>query len=408
MKFVDEVSIRVKAGDGGNGCMSFRREKFIENGGPNGGDGGDGGSVYMVADENLNTLVDYRYTRHHEAQRGANGGSTDCTGKKGEDLFLRVPVGTTVIDASTQEVIGDLVTPGQKLMVAQGGWHGLGNTRFKSSTNRAPRQTTPGKPGDQRDLKMEMKVLADVGLLGLPNAGKSTFIRSVSAAKPKVADYPFTTLVPNLGVVSVDRWKSFVIADIPGLIEGASEGAGLGIRFLKHLARTRVLLHLVDIAPLDESSPADAAEVIVNELTRFSPSLAERERWLVLNKSDMVMDDERDERVQEVIDRLEWEGPVYVISAISKQGTDKLSHDLMRYLEDRADRLANDPAYAEELADLDQRIEDEARAQLQALDDARTLRRTGVKSVHDIGDDDGWDDDFEDDEDGPEIIYVRD
>jgi len=209
-------------------------------------------------------------------------------------------------------------------------------------------------------------------------------------------------------VVSVDRWKSFVIADIPGLIEGASDGAGLGIRFLKHLARTRVLLHLVDIAPLDESSPADAAEVIVNELTRFSPSLAERERWLVLNKSDMVMDDERDERVQEVIDRLEWEGPVYVISAISKQGTDKLSHDLMRYLEDRADRLANDPAYAAELADLDQRIEDEARAQLQALDDARTLRRTGVKSVHDIGDDDAWDDDFEDDEDGPEIIYVRD
>ncbi|WP_455922129.1 Obg family GTPase CgtA [Pseudomonas putida] len=407
MKFVDEVSIRVKAGDGGNGCMSFRREKFIENGGPNGGDGGDGGSIYMIADENLNTLVDYRYTRHFDAERGSNGGSTDCTGKKGEDLELRVPVGTTVIDAATQEIIGDLVKAGQRLLVAHGGWHGLGNTRFKSSTNRAPRQTTPGKPGEQRDLKLEMKVLADVGLLGLPNAGKSTFIRSVSAAKPKVADYPFTTLVPNLGVVSVDRWKSFVIADIPGLIEGASDGAGLGIRFLKHLARTRVLLHLVDMAPLDETNPADAAEVIVNELTKFSPSLVERERWLVLNKCDQILEEEHEARVKEIVDRLEWEGPVYVISAIAKEGTERLTRDLMRYMEDRADRLANDPAYAAELRDLDQRIEDEARAQLQALDDARTLRRTGVKSVHDIGEDDGfWDE--EDAEDGPEIIYVRD
>jgi GTP-binding protein len=405
MKFVDEVSIRVKAGDGGNGCMSFRREKFIENGGPNGGDGGDGGSVYMVADENLNTLVDYRYTRHFDAQRGENGGSTDCTGAKGEDLVLRVPVGTTVIDAGTQEVIGDLVKAGQRLMVAQGGWHGLGNTRFKSSTNRAPRQTTPGKPGDQRDLKLEMKVLADVGLLGLPNAGKSTFIRSVSAAKPKVADYPFTTLVPNLGVVSVDRWKSFVIADIPGLIEGASDGAGLGIRFLKHLARTRLLLHLVDMAPFDGTSAADAAEVIVNELVKFSPSLAERDRWLVLNKCDNLLEEEHDAAVKEVVDRLEWEGPVYVISALAKEGTERLSRDIMRYLELRAERLAEDPAFAEEAAELDQRIEDEARAQLQALDDQRALRRSGVKSVHDIGDDDDWD---EEDEDGPEIIYVRD
>lgn len=408
MKFVDEVSIRVKAGDGGNGCMSFRREKFIENGGPNGGDGGDGGSIYMVADENLNTLVDYRYTRHFDAERGSNGGSTDCTGKKGEDLILRVPVGTTVIDSATQEVIGDLTKAGQKLMVVQGGWHGLGNTRFKSSTNRAPRQTTPGKPGEQRDLKLEMKVLADVGLLGLPNAGKSTLIRAVSAAKPKVADYPFTTLVPNLGVVSVDRWKSFVVADIPGLIEGASDGAGLGIRFLKHLARTRLLLHLVDMAPLDETSPADAAEVIVNELVKFSPALAERDRWLVLNKCDQILDEEHDERVKEIVDRLQWEGPVYVISAISKLGTEKLSQDIMRYLEDRLDRLANDPVYREQLAELDQNIEDEARAQLQALDDQRALRRSGVKSVHDIGDDSDsfWDE--EDAEDGPEIIYVRD
>lgn len=407
MKFVDEVSIRVKAGDGGNGCMSFRREKFIENGGPNGGDGGDGGSIFMVADVNLNTLVDYRYTRHFDAERGSNGGSADCTGRKGEELVLRVPVGTTIIDATTQEIIGDLTKDGQRLMVAQGGWHGLGNTRFKSSTNRAPRQTTPGKPGDQRDLKLELKVLADVGLLGLPNAGKSTFIRSVSAAKPKVADYPFTTLVPNLGVVSVDRWKSFVVADIPGLIEGASDGAGLGIRFLKHLARTRLLLHLVDMAPLDESSAPDAAEVIVNELEKFSPSLAERDRWLVLNKCDQILEEEQEARKQEIVDRLEWNGPVYVISAIAKEGTEQLTRDIMRYLEERSQRIAEEPGYAEELAELDQRIEDEARAQLQALDDQRALRRSGVKSVHDIGDDD-WDEEDVDDEDGPEIIYVRD
>ncbi|MDU8545906.1 Obg family GTPase CgtA [Pseudomonas syringae group sp. J248-6] len=407
MKFVDEVSIRVKAGDGGNGCMSFRREKFIENGGPNGGDGGDGGSIFMVADVNLNTLVDYRYTRHFDAERGSNGGSADCTGRKGEELVLRVPVGTTIIDATTQEIIGDLTKDGQRLMVAQGGWHGLGNTRFKSSTNRAPRQTTPGKPGDQRDLKLELKVLADVGLLGLPNAGKSTFIRSVSAAKPKVADYPFTTLVPNLGVVSVDRWKSFVVADIPGLIEGASDGAGLGIRFLKHLARTRLLLHLVDMAPLDESSAPDAAEVIVNELEKFSPSLTERDRWLVLNKCDQILEEEQEARKQEIVDRLEWTGPVYVISAIAKEGTEQLTRDIMRYLEERSQRIAEEPGYAEELAELDQRIEDEARAQLQALDDQRALRRSGVKSVHDIGDDD-WDEEDVDDEDGPEIIYVRD
>ncbi|MDY7566531.1 Obg family GTPase CgtA [Pseudomonas sp. RTC3] len=407
MKFVDEVSIRVKAGDGGNGCMSFRREKFIENGGPNGGDGGDGGSIYMIADENLNTLVDYRYTRHFDAERGSNGGSADCTGKKGEEMVLRVPVGTTVIDAATQEIIGDLTKAGQRLLVASGGWHGLGNTRFKSSTNRAPRQTTPGKFGDQRDLKLELKVLADVGLLGLPNAGKSTFIRSVSAAKPKVADYPFTTLIPNLGVVSVDRWKSFVVADIPGLIEGASDGAGLGIRFLKHLARTRLLLHLVDMAPLDDTSAPDAAEVIVNELIKFSPSLAERDRWLVLNKCDQILEEEHEERVKEIVDRLEWTGPVYVISAISKQGTEQLSRDIMRYLEERNLRIAEDPAFARELAELDQNIEDEARAQLQALDDQRALRRSGVKSVHDA-EEDVWGDDEEDDEDGPEIIYVRD
>ena len=407
MKFVDEVSIHVKAGDGGNGMMSFRREKFIEKGGPNGGDGGDGGSIYMEANENLNTLVDYRYTRRFSAPNGEKGGSTDCTGAKGEDLILPVPVGTTVIDAATQEVIGDLVKPGQRLLVAYGGWHGLGNARFKSSTNRAPRQTTLGKPGEARDLKLELKVLADVGLLGLPNAGKSTFIRAVSAAKPKVADYPFTTLVPNLGVVSVGRYKSFVVADIPGLIEGASEGAGLGIRFLKHLARTRLLLHLVDMAPLDQSDPAVAAETIIHELSKFSPALADRDRWLVLNKADQLLDDEREERLQDVIKRLNWTGPVFVISALEREGTEALSQEIMRYLDERTLRMAEEPEYAEALAELDQRIEDEARARLQALDDRRALRRAGLRSVDDVGDDD-WDDDFEDDEDGPEIIYVRD
>lgn len=405
MKFVDEVSIFVKAGDGGNGMMSFRREKFIEKGGPNGGDGGDGGSVYLEADENLNTLVDYRYTRRFMAQNGEKGGSTDCTGAKGEDLVLPVPVGTTVIDAGTQEIIGDLTKPGQRLLVAQGGWHGLGNTRFKSSTNRAPRQTTPGKPGEARDLKLELKVLADVGLLGLPNAGKSTFIRAVSAAKPKVADYPFTTLVPNLGVVSVGRYKSFVVADIPGLIEGASEGAGLGIRFLKHLARTRLLLHLVDMAPLDESDPAEAAETIIHELEKFSPALTERERWLVLNKADQLLDEEREGRLRAVIERLDWKGPVYVISALEREGTEALCQDIMRYLDERTLRIADEPEYAEALAELDQRIEDEARARLQALDDQRALRRAGLKSADVLEDEDDFDD--EDDGDGPEIFYVH-
>lgn len=405
MKFVDEVSIFVKAGDGGNGMMAFRREKFIEKGGPNGGDGGDGGSVFLEADENLNTLVDYRYTRRFQAQNGAKGGSTECTGAKGEDLILPVPVGTTVIDAATQDVIGDLTKPGQRLLVAQGGWHGLGNTRFKSSTNRAPRQTTPGKPGDARDLKLELKVLADVGLLGLPNAGKSTFIRSVSAAKPKVADYPFTTLIPNLGVVSVGRYKSFVIADIPGLIEGASEGAGLGIRFLKHLARTRLLLHLVDMAPLDDSDPADAAEVILHELEKFSPALMQRDRWLVLNKADQLLEEDRDACVQRVVERLEWTGPVFVISALEREGTEQLSQAIMRYLDERTVRIAEEPAYAEALAELDQQIEDEARARLQELDDQRALRRAGVKAADDLDDDDFDDDD--DGEDGAEIFYVR-
>jgi len=401
MKFVDEVAITVKAGDGGNGCMSFRREKFIPKGGPDGGDGGDGGSIFLEADVNLNTLVDYRYTRRFNAKRGENGRGSDCTGAKGEDMVLPVPVGTTVIDAGTQEIIGDLTEPGQRLLVAQGGFHGLGNTRFKSSVNRAPRQTTQGSLGDLRDLKLELKVLADVGLLGLPNAGKSTFIRSVSAAKPKVADYPFTTMVPNLGVVDVGQLRSFVIADIPGVIAGAADGAGLGTRFLKHLSRTRLLLHLVDMAPLDQSDPVEAVEAILHELGKFSPSLALRERWLVLNKCDQLLEDEQQAILDDVVERLEWEGPVYVISASERQGTAELAKDVMNWLDEREHRLIEDEEYAEAMAELDQRIEDEARAHIQELDDRRALRKQG------IGADDLDDDDDEDDEDGPEIIYVR-
>ncbi|MBL4834870.1 MAG: Obg family GTPase CgtA [Pseudomonas sp.] len=401
MKFVDEVSITVKAGDGGNGCMSFRREKFIPKGGPDGGDGGDGGSIYLVAAENCNTLVDYRYTRRFNAQRGENGRGKDCSGAKGEDMVLEVPIGTTVIDAGTQEIIGDLTEAGQRLLVAQGGFHGLGNTRYKSSVNRAPRQTSQGSLGDQRDLKLELKVLADVGLLGLPNAGKSTFIRSVSAAKPKVADYPFTTMVPNLGVVDVGQLRSFVIADIPGVIAGAAEGAGLGTRFLKHLSRTHLLLHLVDMVPPDDSDPVEAIETIIHELGKFSPALTLRERWLVLNKCDQLMEDEQQALLDDVVERLEWEGPVYVISASERQGTDELAKDVMNWLDERTLRMQDDEEYAAEVRALDQQIEDEARAHIQALDDRKALRKQGLLS------DDDEEDDEDDDEDGPEVFYVH-
>ena len=333
MKFVDEATIRVQAGKGGNGCVSFRREKYIPFGGPNGGDGGDGGSVFLEVDPNLNTLADFRFQRSYKAENGQPGMGKERTGKGGDDKVIAVPPGTIVYDMETQELLGDLTQPGERLKVAQGGFHGLGNTRYKSSTNRAPRQFTPGTPGEIRMLRLELKVLADVGLLGLPNAGKSTFIRAISSARPKVADYPFTTLVPNLGVVSVEAHRSFVVADIPGLIEGAAEGVGLGIRFLKHVARTRLLLHLVDVYPVDGTDPVESVNVIVRELEKFSPELAARDRWLVLNKLDLLPEDEREVRCADIVQRLNWQGPVYRISAISGEGTQPLVFDIMEYME---------------------------------------------------------------------------
>lgn len=333
LKFVDEVLITVEAGRGGDGCLGFRREKFIPFGGPNGGDGGDGGSVFLEADPNLNTLIDLRYHPYHRAENGQKGMGSNCTGKSGEDLIIQVPVGTTVFDANSDELVGDLVNPKEKLKVAQGGFHGLGNTRFKSSVNRAPRQTTPGSAGETRQLRLELKILADVGLLGLPNAGKSTFIRAVSAAKPKVADYPFTTLHPNLGVVRVADHRSFVIADIPGLIEGAAEGAGLGIQFLKHLERTHILLHLVDIIPPDESDPVESARAIVKELQHYSAELAAKPRWLVLNKVDLLSPEEARDRCDDIVRRLQWTGKVFYVSALKHEGTQDICYALMDYLE---------------------------------------------------------------------------
>ena len=331
MKFIDEVTIEVRAGDGGNGCVSFRREKYIPFGGPDGGDGGDGGSVLLEADSGMNTLGDYRHARKVLAARGAKGAGRNRTGKSGDDLVVKVPVGTIVHEDETGEFIGDLVRDGQRLLVARGGFHGLGNARFKSSTNRTPRQSKPGTPGERRQLHLELKLLADVGLLGMPNAGKSTLIRAVSSARPKVADYPFTTLHPNLGVVSVSASRSFVMADVPGLIEGAAEGAGLGIRFLKHLSRTRLLLHLVDMGP--QGDPVNDVRTIMNELARFSPELAQRERWLVLNKVDLLPAEDRERICDELVRALDWQGPVFSISALAGEGTDSLVQAVMAHIE---------------------------------------------------------------------------
>lgn len=333
MKFVDEATIRVEAGKGGNGAVSFRREKYIPRGGPDGGDGGDGGSVYLLADSGLNTLVDFRHQRRHRAHSGQQGMGRNCTGRSAEDLCVKVPVGTRVTDMETDELMGELLTHGDRLLVARGGFHGIGNARFKSSTNRAPRQFTPGSMGEERDIRLELILLADVGLLGMPNAGKSSLISKVSSATPKVADYPFTTLHPNLGVVSMSTGNSFVIADIPGVIEGAAEGAGLGLRFLKHLERTRLLLHLVDVAPVDEQVvPAQEVRLIASELKKYSEALYRKERWLVLNKIDLLPDKVFAERRQAILEALDWQGPVFAISAMSGKGTRELMQALMKRL----------------------------------------------------------------------------
>jgi Obg family GTPase CgtA len=385
MKFVDEAIIRVDAGDGGNGTVSFRREKYVPKGGPDGGDGGDGGDVYLLADENLNTLIDYQFERFHAAARGENGRGGNCTGKRGEDRTLNVPVGTRAIDEDTGEVIADLTEHGMQVMVAKGGFHGLGNTRFKSSVNRAPRQKTMGTKGEVRALRLELLLLADVGMLGLPNAGKSTFIRAVSAAKPKVADYPFTTLVPSLGVVRVAADKSFVVADIPGLIEGAADGAGLGIRFLKHLERCRVLLHMIDLLPVDGTDPVDNAFTIIDELNQYSEKLADKPRWLVFNKVDLMPEDEAQAQIERVLDALAWDDKHYAISAINKANVQPLIYDLMASIEAL-------PAPKPEVEPEDETVafkwDDHHEQQLKQDDD----------------NDDDWDDWNEDDYD-VEIIY---
>ncbi|MDF7666689.1 Obg family GTPase CgtA [Orbaceae bacterium ESL0727] len=391
MKFVDEASIRVEAGDGGNGCVGFRREKYIPKGGPDGGDGGDGGDVFFIADENLNTLVDFQYEKNYRAERGQNGQGSDCTGKRGHDLIVKVPVGTRIIDQYTGEIIGDLTHNGQKVLVAKGGFHGLGNARFKSSVNRAPRQKTDGTPGEKRDILLEMLLLADVGMLGLPNAGKSTFIRSVSAAKPKVADYPFTTLVPSLGVVRMEHNQSFVVADIPGLIEGASEGAGLGIRFLKHLERCRVLVHLIDIAPIDGSDPVDNAKVIINELGQYSENLANKPRWLVFNKIDLLGQEEAEKRAAEIVAALEWKENYYLISAVNHEGVKALCWDLMSYIDahPRATEPTDSPA---------------EKAEFMWDDYHQQALEENYSDDDDDDDDDDWD---ESDDEGVEIIYKK-
>ena len=403
MRFVDEAVITVEAGDGGNGVASFRREKFVPFGGPDGGDGGRGGSVFVEADENTGTLVDYRYTRRFRAERGKNGSGANCAGRGGESVVLKVPVGTTIVDTDSGDIIGDLVAHGQKVMVATGGDGGLGNAHFKSSTNRAPRKCTHGIKGENREIRLELKVLADVGLLGMPNAGKSTFIRAVSAAKPKVADYPFTTMVPNLGVVDADSHRSFVMADIPGLIEGAAEGAGLGIRFLKHLARTRILLHIVDVEPIDGSDPAYNAKAIMQELQKFSPTLAKLPVVLVLNKLDQLSEDTREEWCQHILEELEWTGPVFKTSGLLEQGTKPVVYYLMDQIEQQRERELEDPEYAAQIREFREQLEAETREQTIAAKEAyRAMRRAQRDGEMDD------DEDFDDEDDGDmEVFYVR-
>ena len=391
MKFVDEAEIVAEAGGGGSGALSFRREKYIERGGPDGGDGGHGGSVYLQADPGLNTLVDFRFQPRYRAQAGQAGQSRNCTGRGGDDLIVKVPVGTTVIDVDTEELIADLKDPDQPVMVAKGGFHGLGNTRFKSSTNRAPRKTTKGTPGEIRKLQLQLRLVADVGLLGLPNAGKSTLIRAVSAATPKVANYPFTTLVPNLGVVSLGMERSFVMADIPGLIEGASEGAGLGFRFLKHLSRTRLLLHLVDVLPMDQEDPVETAVKIAAELAKFSPTLAAKDRWLVLNKIDIIEPEALAEIKVRMREALNWEGKIFEISGINGQGCDELCNALMDEIIIHRERLLTDEEYAETQQALEAEMAFEIRRTIESSKAARRALRAQAEA--DFDDDwDDWDD----------------
>ncbi|VEG13672.1 Obg family GTPase CgtA [Moraxella cuniculi] len=401
MRFIDEAVISVKAGDGGNGIVSFRREKFVPKGGPDGGDGGKGGDVYAIADDNTNTLVDYRYTRKFEARRGENGGSKNCSGKGAEDIYLAVPIGTTIIDTDLDVVIGDLTEKGQKILIAKGGDGGFGNTRFKSSTNQAPRKATPGFAGESRNIKLELKVVADVGLIGLPNAGKSTFIRQVSAARPKVADYPFTTLVPNLGVVDVGTHQSFVMADIPGLIAGASDGAGLGIRFLKHVARTRRLLHIVDVQPIDGSDPVDNANIILNELAKFSYELSQLPQILVLNKIDQIPQDEQDAVCADIVARLGWTGTVFRTSTLTGEGVEAIKHHLMQAIEDERLREAEDLEFAQAQAERFARLEQEVRHNTEIQKEAyRAMRKRQREGLVDD------DEDFDEDDYDVAVEYV--
>ena len=399
MQFIDEATIRVQAGKGGNGCLSFRREKYVERGGPDGGNGGDGGDVFLIADEALNTLVDFRYQPSYQARNGQGGGSRNKTGAAGDAIYVKVPMGTTVVDEETQEVLGDLSQIGQTLKVAAGGGRGLGNAAFKSSTNRSPRRTTPGKPGDVRRLRLQLKLLADVGLLGLPNAGKSTLIGQVSAANPKVADYPFTTLAPSLGVVRIAADASFVMADIPGLIVGAAEGAGLGAQFLRHLSRTRVLLHLVDVAPEDASDPLENALAIEAELMQYSEALSGRPIWLALSKVDQLETEDLDLMLEEFAQMFP-ERPVYAVSALADIGLPELCQDLMLSLQEHSRRLAEDPDFADAQTELEEQIS----ADVWAHSERMRQRRHGDTAVTEHADES---DDFDDPE-ATEVVYVRD
>jgi len=397
MKFVDEASIKVEAGKGGDGCLSFRREKYIAHGGPDGGDGGHGGSVYLRGDSALNTLVDYRFQPRYRAPKGEHGKGADRKGAQGDDIYLRVPLGTSVFDDETDEYLGDVSRADDTMLVAKAGFHGLGNVRFKSSTNRAPRQTSKGSPGEIRNLRLELRLIADVGLLGLPNAGKSTLVAAVSAARPKIADYPFTTLVPNLGVVRLGEDESFVIADIPGLIEGAADGAGLGVQFLKHLARTRLLLHLIDISPMDDSDPVDNFNVIEQELANYSEGISGKDRWLVFTKLDTLAPEEAARRQADILERLEVSVPVFGISAVTHQGTPALMASVYEYLSAQREQQRADEAVEDAYAEQEARIVAETHEYSTARRDTRRAQRHQEKLRETTGksDDDEDDDDFD-------------